>query len=408
MKIIYSLALLLLFTLFASGAQKKKNSRLKAKKNITKATSYNVAKVMNEFSLKCLKESVKSTQQNLILSPQLTFTNLSKFYIGSKGKTREEIKMACGFPDDNLKLLKSINYCNYQVMKSLAKTRTIYRVSDSLWVDKEHQLKLPYKNLVVDYLPVRIFNEDFSAKKALCGKINRWTKLQTFGKISGLLTTHDIDQNTFLLSLNTALFKGYWDEPFKRKYTKKKLFLVNSKQKKQVLMMFQKEEHRYSENDYCQFVSLPFKDYEFSMDFILPNKKYDLATVIDKLSLQEFNSLASDAKICSVTIGLPKFEFETVTDTQEIMEKLGIVTAFSNNADFSEMTSSATSIGRMFQKAFVKVDEKGAEAAAVDGCYGMDECLPKKVTFYANRPFLFFIMHNQTKTILFTGWVKNP
>ena len=91
------------------------------------------------------------------------------------------------------------------------------------------------------------------------------------------------------------------------------------------------------------------------------------------------------------------------------MKKFGMQTAFNDKADFTKMFSEDALISKMFQKAFIKVDEEGAEATAADVAITERKCLPpKKASFYANRPFLFFIIHNKTKTILFAGCLVTP
>ena len=53
-----------------------------------------------------------------------------------------------------------------------------------------------------------------------------------------------------------------------------------------------------------------------------------------------------------------------------------------------------------------KVNEEGAEAAAVSGMMLMSES--SGPIFIANQPFMFFIQHRATKKILFQGRVIDP
>ena len=65
-------------------------------------------------------------------------------------------------------------------------------------------------------------------------------------------------------------------------------------------------------------------------------------------------------------------------------------------------------IAMMRQKAKIKVNEEGSEAAAVTVA-GMDKMAmsqPKeypKATFHANRPFVYFISEASSGVILFVG-----
>ena len=62
----------------------------------------------------------------------------------------------------------------------------------------------------------------------------------------------------------------------------------------------------------------------------------------------------------------------------------------------------------MRQKAKIKVNEEGSEAAAVT-IAGMNECTsaepsePLKATFHANRPFVYVIREASSGVILFVG-----
>ena len=68
-------------------------------------------------------------------------------------------------------------------------------------------------------------------------------------------------------------------------------------------------------------------------------------------------------------------------------------------------------IGAVFHKAFVKVDEKGTEAAAATAIVmapaGAAPSPPAK-SFVADRPFLFLLRDAASNTILFLGRVADP
>ena len=59
-------------------------------------------------------------------------------------------------------------------------------------------------------------------------------------------------------------------------------------------------------------------------------------------------------------------------------------------------------IGLMRQKAHLKLDEKGTEAAAVT-VIEMTDGVPQTIEFHANRPFFYVISEQSTGVILFMG-----
>jgi serpin B len=92
---------------------------------------------------------------------------------------------------------------------------------------------------------------------------------------------------------------------------------------------------------------------------------------------------------------------------------MGMEIACSGEAEFPHIADANFFISRVTQKAYVQVDEKGTEAAAVteiilqDSDISGDETLSPKI-FRADRPFLFLIQERFTGTILFMGKVGNP
>jgi serpin B len=93
---------------------------------------------------------------------------------------------------------------------------------------------------------------------------------------------------------------------------------------------------------------------------------------------------------------------------------MGIQEAFTDGADFSKMSpSNDLYISDVVHKAFIEIDEKGTEAAAATAVVmQVESVMPSKVErpkeFIADHPFLFYIIDNETKAILFMGRMMNP
>ncbi|KAE9446813.1 hypothetical protein C3L33_21292, partial [Rhododendron williamsianum] len=85
-----------------------------------------------------------------------------------------------------------------------------------------------------------------------------------------------------------------------------------------------------------------------------------------------------------------------------------------NPEDFAEMVEIPKGLplfgSSMIQKACIEVDEKGTLAAAVT-MMGMASCSmyrPKNTSFVADHPFMFMIMEDISKLVIFTGVVLDP
>ena len=106
---------------------------------------------------------------------------------------------------------------------------------------------------------------------------------------------------------------------------------------------------------------------------------------------------------------MPKFEINTELKLTEELQKLGVKTAFSSKADFSNLSPTPLSISEVFQNVSIRVDENGTEAAAATGIMMMRAMLPPPAKpFVVNRPFAFVISEKSTNSILFMGTVCEP
>ena len=104
-----------------------------------------------------------------------------------------------------------------------------------------------------------------------------------------------------------------------------------------------------------------------------------------------------------VDLKLPRVEISTNQQLGNVMAELGMPSAFDpETADFSKMCNTQIYIGLMKQVAKIKLDEQGAEAAAVT-IIDVAGGIPDYATFHANRPFLYIISEQSTGVILFMG-----
>jgi len=141
---------------------------------------------------------------------------------------------------------------------------------------------------------------------------------------------------------------------------------------------------------------------------LLPTENLDAIELnLTAEKLNEYKSQMEETKLD--LISLPKFEFDTKYFMKNTLKVLGMSTAFSDKADFSGMTGKKDLfISFVIHQAYVKVDEKGTEAAAATAV-GMEfTAIAPRNIFRADHPFIFLIQQNETGNILFMGRVINP
>ena len=78
-------------------------------------------------------------------------------------------------------------------------------------------------------------------------KINSWVEEQTKGKILDIVPSGFLSEKTRVAIVNSAYFKGSWEQQFKKSHTKMSLFYVNQTEITPVMMMYQKGSFRHGE-----------------------------------------------------------------------------------------------------------------------------------------------------------------
>ncbi|MEM4663137.1 MAG: serpin family protein, partial [Candidatus Diapherotrites archaeon] len=241
--------------------------------------------------------------------------------------------------------------------------------------------------------------------------INGFIEEQTNGKIKDLIPAGMIDEMTRLVLTNAIYFKGTWLVEFDSKDTKEADFTVSpgNTVKVQMMHMVPKEKQfNYAETDELQILELPYSGEELSMLILLPKGDIDsLEKNLTEEKLTEYKALMQKTEIGLIEI--PKFEINTKYFMGEKLSKMGMPNAFTERADFSGMTGNKDLyISEVVHQAYVKVDEKGTEAAAATAVIMKMTSIGSTNVFVADHPFIFIIQHKETGAILFMGRVMNP
>ncbi|KAG0595432.1 hypothetical protein M758_UG166400 [Ceratodon purpureus] len=112
---------------------------------------------------------------------------------------------------------------------------------------------------------------------------------------------------------------------------------------------------------------------------------------------------------------LPKFKISFGLEMSDTLKSLGMELPFGDHADLSYMTEGtqgpSLKVSSVRHKAFVEVNEKGTEAAALTTVEMVTKCMPmytEDSDFVADHPFMFLIKEESSNTILFTGRVLDP
>uniref|UniRef100_A0A672TSV9 Serpin domain-containing protein n=1 Tax=Strigops habroptila TaxID=2489341 RepID=A0A672TSV9_STRHB len=248
-------------------------------------------------------------------------------------------------------------------------------------------------------------------------KINFWVENETKGKIKDLFSAGFIDPSTVLVLVSAIYFKGKWAVEFKKEDTKETYFHLNKVQRT-VQMMFQEGYFNMAiiEELKMKVIELLYFDNEMSMFILLPEVVCEDSTGLEQLEhtltyekLAEWTN-SDRMQQLKVKVYLPQFKMEESYILNKILQEMGAINVFDwGKADLSGISrKDGLVVSKVIQKSFVEVNEEGTEAADAMGLVAVPLCRPISYEFKADHPFLFFIRHNPTNTILFFGRYSSP
>jgi serpin B len=145
------------------------------------------------------------------------------------------------------------------------------------------------------------------------------------------------------------------------------------------------------------------------MFLFLPDEGKSVKGLAENLDAATWKKwMDSFQEISSYEIELPRFDFEFSRSLKEDLKAMGLREAFSDEADFSGISEIPLRISDVIHKTYIKLDEKGTEAAAVTAVtMELTSIGPGKLLRF-DRPFLFAITENSSNSILFMGKVSEP
>jgi serpin B len=369
-----------------------------------------VVNANNQFAFDIYSELDKSDEGNIFYSPYSISAALAITYEGAKGQTADEMKSVFHFPESNI--LRP-NFAT--IYNELNKGNNAYelRTGNALWVQQDYQLLQDYTGRVEQYYGGKAANVDFIKETEKSRQtINAFIEQQTNDKIKDLIPPGILDSMTRLVLTNAIYFKGTWEWEFDKSDTRDQDFKITPTNIVKTPMMYMKPDKatfNYVDSEDFQILELPYKGEEISMLILLPTENIDtIETSLTSEKLNEYKAQMKETKLDSIS--LPKFEFDTKYFMKDTLSALGMPTAFNPIlADFSGMTgNSELYITHVIHQAYVKVDEKGTEAAAATAVVmGKEAAMPRNV-FRADHPFIFIIQEKATGNILFMGRVTDP
>lgn len=364
------------------------------------------------------KITASNKTNNIFYSPLSISSALAMVSLGAAGNTATQ--MSETLQHDKAK--DDIHATYNKLMSELNKKGAPYslNLANRLYGEQTYKFLAKFLSDTKTHYNAELETVDFKSNpEASRVKINTWVEKQTNEKIKNLLAEGIIDGLTRLVLVNAIYFKGKWERQFNVQATRELPFKINKKVNKPVQMMNQKAKFplAFIPEMKCRILEMSYMGGELSMLIMLPVEIEDETTGLEQLeknlTYEKFMEWTRPDMMdtVEVQVSLPRFKLEETYDLKTLLISMGMVDAFDmGSCDFSRMSpSNDLVLSEVVHKAFVDVNEEGTEAAAATAAIMMMRCavLPPE-RFIADHPFLFFIQHKPTRSILFCGRYSAP
>jgi serpin B len=367
-----------------------------------------VASAEQGFALRLLNQ-VTTPGENVTVSPFSLALALAMLENGAAGQTLTQIRAALGTqaltPAEQDKGWSSLN----QVLSAESRANGISLDSaDSLWLQQNLPMQADFMTSLAEYFQTGVWQVDFKNNRTGAEQaINTWVSDHTAGRITQLFGPGQLTAYTALVLANAVHFNAAWQTPFDPAKSAPGTFYPSTGKAGQVRFMNGPVAHLATAAGY-QAAELPYAGGQYQALVVMPENQA-LTAFVAGLTATRLGQIAASADQAGETL-LPRLTADSYLPLNHVLADMGMPVAFTDNADFSAMSTIPMKVQSAVQRDYLSVGEKGTEAAAATGISAMPTAAARApgptVTF--NHPYLFVIRDATTGTVLFASLVQNP
>jgi serpin B len=362
----------------------------------------------NRFALKVFHKLLEENSDASVFSPFSVSSALAMTYAGAGGETKAEMADALEFTLGEEVLHPGFNKLATELAKrnlpgDASTNAQELLINNAIWPYIATPPAEPFLDTLSRHYGSGIYgldyvNEPDLSRRAINEQVEEWTR----GYIADLLPAAAITRDTRLVLTSAIYLHAPWDSTFSPSSTKPKPFHNLDGSVVEVPTMSGRVRYSSAELEGATLAALPFRDGQLYMAFLMPD---DFSSYVANLDAETLLDGLAQMKFDSGVFRLPKFQLELEASMRGPLMEMGMVQAFAE-ADFSGMGLEGVQISDVKHKAFIDVNEAGTTAAAATAVIIGPPSIPPPGP-QIDKPFVFLIYDNATKTILFLGHVAN-
>jgi len=396
----------------ADGSAAKKPAEPPSRDSVQK-----LAASSNAFGFDLYAKIRAEQHDNIVISPASISMGLAMTWGGARNQTAAEMKQVMHLHGTPAEVMQT----NGKLSATLTDESrpVVFHIANRLFGEKTFRFDASYLSATERAYGAPLQRMDFkTSAEPSRGLINAWVEKQTETRIKDLIPAGALDDQTRLVLVNAIYFLGDWISPFEKRATRPAPFHLSPTKSSDVDTMNRTGMYKIVSRDGLTALELPYEGGDLSMLVLLPDALDGLDAMEKGMTHEKLTAITGELKPERVWVSMPKFTIDPASSLalKDHLVELGMKQAFDRyRADFTGIADPPNPedrlhISKVFHKGFVRVDEKGTEAAAATAVTmakaGAAPMQPRR--FKADHPFSFVIRDNKTGLILFMGRVVRP
>ncbi|HYP89750.1 MAG TPA: serpin family protein [Polyangiaceae bacterium] len=364
-----------------------------------------------------------SADENVTFSPHSLSTAFAMLSDAAAGDTLQEIEDTFSFGATNEAFNRSQDALDLALAARnrdalddglIRADAQVLRGSNDLWLHRDAAPAGSFLDHLARYYGAGVHQADFGGRPEPCrDAINAKVSEDTHGLIAELLPSGAIDDSTVAVLTNALYFKAPWEVPFSAPHAGEFHLLDGGESLAQLLNATRPLD--YYEGEGFVSVAVPYYGRELSLLLVVPDEgRY--AEVREQLSGETLAAVVAGLRNETVDLTLPTFALASSLPVVKHLKSLGLSRAFDKtSAEFPKLQSpkfEQVHLHDVLHQATVAIDERGTEASAATAIRGTgggsSGPAPEVKVVTADRPFLFVIRDNASRSLLFVGQVVKP
>ena len=360
----------------------------------------------NTFAFDVFNKVIEKSgeSENVIISPLSVSSALSMTLNGANGPTRNAMLTALRMNGLTPEAINS-SYKDLTDALLTVDKRVLISIANAVWTENNFVVKKPFTDILTQLYNAESRSFDIN-DPLVPTQINTWIESKTNGLIKNMIGA--LDKNTVMLLINAIYFKGKWNSQFDINNTADGPFYKPDGSTTTVPMMKQSSEFKIFSGEGFTLAEFPYGQGNFVMDVILPSDNNGIKNILPLVNIDSFNGWLNQMNHRKTDLTFPRFKYEYKKELKDILTDMGMGIAFTDNADFSNISDMSLQISFVKHQAFIETNEEGTEAAAATVVGIINTSIQTPFVLNINHPFLYLIRETTTNSILFMGRVVDP